>query len=147
MLRMKAAMAPIFSLLCVLLLACQVKAAVEERWLSVPAEHIVALASCGDQAVKAGDTHTVSLSVPEADEYHVVLSYSPVQAGLFSSIVLVEIDGVELRSALPFLWRDIPGETRYDRYCTKSFLTKSFAMQSPAHISSHTQSMPAGHMS
>lgn len=116
MLRMKAAMAPIFSLLCVLLLACQVKAAVEERWLSVPAEHIVALASCGDQAVKAGDTHTVSLSVPEADEYHVVLSYSPVQAGLFSSIVLVEIDGVELRSALPFLWRDIPGDIRYDRY-------------------------------
>lgn len=99
-----------------LLLACGGAAKSNEDWIWVPESAIAEVCTIEDGVVGVGETLQVPVQVPRTGEYHVMVSYLPMETSTLSNTALIHIDGNEVRSRLPVLWRDVPGEVQYDRY-------------------------------
>ncbi|MCK9526019.1 MAG: hypothetical protein M0R49_08835, partial [Limnochordia bacterium] len=87
-----------------------------EGWISVPESAILDAVAIEDGATKAGESLELAIHVPRTGKYHLLLSYSPIETSALGNIVFVQIAGEEMRSSLPFLWKDVPGPIQYDRY-------------------------------
>lgn len=59
---------------------------------------------------------TWQVEVPEAGEYHVVLRYRPIETTLFDATALITLNGQQVRTPIPFLWKDGEGALRQDKY-------------------------------
>lgn len=105
-----------FGTIMVLLFANHAIAMPGEDWINLQQKDVATVVKIENGNIQAGETLTVPLEVPVTGDYHVVLSYRPVQTSTFHNTVLVDIAGEQMRSTLPFLWEDIFGEKRYDKY-------------------------------
>lgn len=107
-------------LICLLLvivvsLPFQGQASTAIGWLAEPGSSFIQVKS-DSTTLQRGVRQSFSFSVSQPGDYTLLMTYRPLNAGIFDNIVLLELGNQTLRTNLPFLWQDKSGEKKIDLY-------------------------------
>lgn len=103
-------------LLVILLFGNLVEATPAQDWIRVPQGAVSKTVDIKDGMVEVGSSLRIPVEVASAGFYQVMLAYRPLVHGTLTNTVLVRVGNEEMRSQLPVLWEDVPGDPSYDKY-------------------------------
>lgn len=106
----------LWTLLVILVFGNLIKATPAQDWIRLSQGTFSKTVELKDAIVEAGNTLQIPVEVASAGEYQVLLTYRPLVHSTLPNAVLVRAGAEEIRSQLPLLWEDVPGEPRYDKY-------------------------------